>query len=191
MASPNSAFRRLAEAFEKLKIPFYVVGSVASSVHGTCRATMDVDLVADVQPFHITALCAELDKEFYADPEMIGAALSMGRSFNLIHFASSYKFDIFPPGDDPYAQAQVERLVRKPVSITGEEPFQVPVASAEDTILNKLAWYRAGGGVSERQWHDIRGIVEIQGDRLDRDYMRRWAAHLQVEDLLAQALSPS
>lgn len=188
MASPNSAFKRLVGALDKLEISFYVGGSVASALHGSPRATMDVDLVADIQPFHINGLCSELEKEFYIDAEMIREALRMGRSFNLIHYASSYKFDVFPAGDDVYAHVQFERVVRKPVSISGEEPFEVPVASAEDTILNKLAWYRAGGGVSERQLHDIRGIVEIQGDRLDREYMRRWAAHLKVDDLLQQAV---
>jgi hypothetical protein len=58
------------------------------------------------------------------------------------------------------------------------------VASAEDTILAKLIWYRAGGEQSERQWNDVRGIRSVQGARLDRTYMRQWARHLEVDDLL-------
>lgn len=34
------------------------------------------------------------------------------------------------------------------------------VATAEDTILSKLAWYRLGGEVSDRQWNDILGILK-------------------------------
>ena len=32
-------------------------------------------------------------------------------------------------------------------------------ASAEDTLLYKLVWYRLGGEHSERQWDDVRGIL--------------------------------
>jgi hypothetical protein len=63
--------------------------------------------------------------------------------------------------------------------------------SPEDTILHKLEWYRAGGEVSERQWNDVIGVVEIQGSALDLDYLRRWAARLGVLDLLERAFSAS
>lgn len=35
---------------------------------------------------------------------------------------------------------------------------EIDVASAEDTILRKLNWYRLGGEVSDRQWRDVAGI---------------------------------
>ena len=63
-----------------------------------------------------------------------------------------------------------------------------PVATAEDTLLMKLVWYRAGDEISERQWNDVRGIVAVQGPRLDRQYLRQWAAYLKVADLAAAAL---
>jgi hypothetical protein len=189
MSSPHAAFRRLVEVLDRLKIPFFVCGSVASSAHGVIRATQDVDLVAGVQLRHIAGLVAELGKEFYVDPDMIRQALGFERSFNLIHFASGYKFDIFPLGAGPYEQAQFERRAPTAVSLEGAERIEVALASAEDTLLSKLSWFRAGGEVSERQWNDIHGIVEIRGDQLDLEYLRRWAAHLHVEDLLERALS--
>ena len=67
----------------------------------------------------------------------------------------------------------------------------MPVATAEDTLLMKLVWYRSGGEVSERQWNDVRGIAAVQRERLDREYLRRWAAYLKVEDLLRAALEPA
>lgn len=105
----------------------------------------------------------------------------------LIHFATSYKFDIFPLISDPYHQMQFSRRVMKDIVLEGDT-LAVPVSTAEDTLLMKLVWYRAGGEISERQWTDIRGIVAVQQNRLDRHYLSRWASYLSVADLLKQAL---
>ena len=70
----------------------------------------------------------------------------------------------------------------------GGEPLRFPVASAEDIILHKLMWYRSGGEVSEGQWNDVRGVAAVQGERLDRGYLRQWAAQLGVADLLERLL---
>lgn len=48
---------------------------------------------------------------------------------------------------------------------------------------------RAGGEQSERQWNDVRGIRSVQGGQLDRAYMKQWARHLNVEDLLERLFS--
>ena len=40
-------------------------------------------------------------------------------------------------------------------------------ATAEDTVLSKLEWYRLGNEISERQWNDIIGMLSTQGSRLD------------------------
>ena len=69
------------------------------------------------------------------------------------------------------------------------EPNRVHhLASPEDVILNKLDWYRQGGCVSERQWNDVIGILKIQQPSLDYDYMKHWAAILDLSELLQQAL---
>jgi len=68
----------------------------------------------------------------------------------------------------------------------GDEPIECAFASAEDTVLNKLRWYRIGGETSERQWNDLRGILQVKGDSLDRVYLNIWAPRLEVADLLAR-----
>ncbi len=62
------------------------------------------------------------------------------------------------------------------------------MASAEDTILAKLEWFRAGGEVSERQWSDVVGVLRTVGPGLDQPYLLQWAGTLGVADLLERAL---
>jgi hypothetical protein len=44
-----------------------------------------------------------------------------------------------------------------------------------------------GGDVSDRQWNDILGVLKVQGTNLDIVYLERWAADLNVTDLLERA----
>ncbi len=62
------------------------------------------------------------------------------------------------------------------------------ISTAEDTILAKLNWYRMGGEISERQWRDVLGIIKVQADTLDLEYLRHWAKELEIDDLLEQVL---
>lgn len=188
MISAGPALKRILEVFEKLGVACFAGGSLASSVHGIPRATRDIDLIARIGPPDIEPLVRELGAEFYADPDQIRDALAAGRPFNLIHFASAFKFDVFPLRDDPYSVEEFARRRPQPVPQLGVG-FSLPVASAEDTVLAKLVWYRQGHEVSERQWADARGVVEVQGSRLDIAYLRSWAARLGVQDLLEQLLA--
>jgi hypothetical protein len=183
----GQALQALIMALDRNAIPFMIGGSMASGIHGIYRTSLDVDLVADIRHGQIARFIEALGGEFYADAGMMRDALETGRSFNLIHFASSYKFDVFPLSSDSFQQSQFSRREMKDVAIGGAT-IAVPVATAEDTLLMKLAWYRSGGEVSERQWNDVRGIVAVQAQRLDREYLRHWAAYLKVKDLLEALL---
>ena len=64
---------------------------------------------------------------------------------------------------------------------------RVFVATAEDTVIAKLDWYRSAGESSDRQWRDLVGIIKVQGRDLDREYLRHWASRPGLADLLARA----
>lgn len=53
-----------------------------------------------------------------------------------------------------------------------------------DVVLNKLQWYQKGGGVSEQQWKDVLGVLKVQADKLDLEYLKHWASRLNLSDLL-------
>lgn len=179
----------LLEAFDRLEIAYMIVGSTVSSAYGFFRATADMDIVVDLHLEHVESLADLLQGEFYIDAGQIREALRFGRSFNVIHLASAYKFDLFTLQHDSYAKTQFARRHHRDTSVFGGDPVEVSLCTAEDIILNKLRWYRLGGMVSDRHWHDILGVIAVQGKTLDLAYLRQWAEHLKIADLLEAALT--
>ena len=49
LTEPIAVTLLVVEALEALDIPYFIGGSLASAVYGVVRATMDVDLVADLR----------------------------------------------------------------------------------------------------------------------------------------------
>jgi len=189
LSEPLQVTLKVVKAFEYLEIPYLIGGSLASAVHGIIRATMDSDLVADIQPTHIAPLVAFLKDEFYIDAEMILDAIAHASSFNLIHLETMFKVDVFILKRRPFDLNQMQRRISQTV---GDEPGeQAYFSTAEDIILAKLDWFRIGGEISERQWRDILGVLDVQGDRLDFEYLHKWAASLGIEDLLNRAIQAS
>jgi hypothetical protein len=175
----------LVEALEELRVPYHIGGSVASSLYGLPRLTIDVDVIADLRLEHIRPLVIRLQTNYYIDEDMIRDAIRRRSSFNVIHLDTMLKVDVYIPKSRSFDQEELRR-VQQEVLLEGTRPFNV--ASPEGTILNKLEWYRMGGEVSDRQWNDILGVLKVQGTHLDMAYLQRWAANLKVTDLLERAL---
>ena len=174
----------LTAALDRLVIPYVVVGSVASSARGSYRATEDIDLLAKIATHQAAELAQALGKDWYADAGQIQDAIAAGRSFNLIYMPYSQKVDIFPAKDE-FCAAQLQHATNLPLPGLGTSVWY-PVASAEDIVLAKLQWYKAGGETSERQWSDILRVIRSTPD-IDWTYMGSWAARLGVSELLARA----
>ncbi len=177
MTSVRDAGLLLGAVLDSMGIAFAIGGSFASSVHGIARSTQDLDFIAAILPGQVETFVAAVEKDFYVDAEAIREAMAHRRAFNVIHFATGLKIDIFPASSHPLGAPQLQR--RGPAA-------SFPVISAEDTILVKLC---DGGETSERQWNDLRNVVKVQGERLDRDYLRVWSRELGVSDLLVRLLS--
>jgi hypothetical protein len=171
---------------DALDVSYVIGGSVASTVHGLIRTTVDVDLVADLRPDNVTHFVAALSDQFYVDEPTIREAIARRSSFNLIHLQSMVKVDVFLPGNRAFDRQQLARRIAQPVGTDSAETLWI--LTAEDVILAKLDWFRQGGEVSERQWRDVLGVVRLQGERLDLAYLRQWAGALNVADLLEKAL---
>jgi len=187
MLDPLLITARVTSILESMQIRYFIGGSIASTLYGMVRTTQDSDIVANLRQEHVSTFCSELGREFYIDKEMIAQAIVQNSSFNIIHRESFFKVDIIIPKAEPFVEQQMTRAIRQTLSI--DPPVVAQVATAEDTLLAKLSWYRLGGEVSERQWRDVLGILEVQADLLDLDYMHRWAQELKVSELLERALA--
>jgi hypothetical protein len=179
---------RTVETLNKLEIPYVIGGSFASSFHGLPRTTNDVDLVAVIKEQQIKLLVAAYEKDFYVDEEMVKRALRQTSSFNLIHFDTSFKVDVFI-AKSGFQEKEIERGQLKKLGTDGNYCFYF--STPEDIVLAKLDCYRKGNCLAAQQWSDISNVIRIQGERLDIEYLRNWASELQLSDLLEQALEES
>ena len=178
MTEDEDAVARLVRKLEESGIPYMIAGSMASSHHGLPRATNDADVVIDPSPEALERLLASLGADgYYADAAVARDALARRRLFNVIDPATAFKIDLIVRKDRPFSRQEFERRVRVPFG-----GHDAALATAEDTILSKLEWAKTAGG-SERQLSDVAGIVAVNGDRLDRGYVERWADALGVVDL--------
>lgn len=117
---------------------------------------------------------------------MIKDAILNRSSFNLVHLETAVKVDIFIHKNSPH---QNSALGRKQTDTFTDEAVKTVFyfSSPEDIIVSKLILFDKGGRVSERQWLDITGVIKVQGDLLDKDYLKTWSAALRITGLLEKA----
>ena len=187
MATPTEILIEVVNVFATLDIPYVIVGSLASSARGMRRATVDADILARIPLKIIPELVDALSSlDYYIDEVAVRRAVESGKVFNAIHIDSSFKIDVYSAHDD-FSRLEIDRKL--PEKIRADSDTSVYIATAEDTVVAKLVWFRKGGELSDRQWFDVLGILKVQGDNLDYEYIRSWCERLDVKDLFEKALS--
>jgi hypothetical protein len=181
----RQALEPFITVLQMLNVSYRVVGSVASSVQGLVRATLDVDIVADLKVRHIRALTAQLRDNYYLDLEMMTEAVQQGSSFNLIHLETMIKIDVFILGKRDYDRISFERERLETL-----DDLQLSFKTPEDVILGKLEWFEKTDRTSDRQWRDIVGLMKTRDD-LDLGYLRQWASELGILKLFERAVQES
>jgi hypothetical protein len=164
------------EPLERAGLPYAIVGSVASSVYCEPRATNDLDLVIQMTKSEAAKLAQAYPSEsFYVPPQEV-IEIEFGRAHgghvNVIALESMTRADIYPLSA---AEARwFER--RRAVEVAGHALwFAVP----EAVIIHKLRFFREGGG--EKHLRDIRGMLSISGDRIDREEIARACGELGLD----------
>lgn len=174
----------LADILDALGVAWAVGGSVASAAYGEPRATNDVDIIAALSAAQARAFVAALGDGFYADTDAATDAVLRGASFNVIDRRSFIKVDVFVPPKGPMGLGQLDRRVPLGIFPTARP---LPVLGPEDTVLQKLKWYRIGGEVSDWQWRDIVSVLRNTRGHLDDAYLDEVAGTSGLHDLLARA----
>lgn len=175
----EEVLKEIVANLEELDIPYALTGGIAVSYYGKPRSTHDFDIIIQVPSGKgsVKKLLSTFEKDFYISEEGIIDALLHKTMFNIIHHGTGLKIDLWILKEDEYNKEAFTR--RRKVKVLG---MDISILSAEDMMLGKLQWYK----VSEIEKHlnDIRGIYEIQKDILDKDYLKKWAVRLLVNDLL-------
>jgi len=172
---------QVAAILDDLGILYALGGSMASSLIGEPRSTVDVDIAIRVEDGAAEALLERANAEFYVPVDAARGAIRAHGSFNLVDTAHGLKVDLFVLGDGLLDRMQIER--RMSVTIPGLADH-IWVTSPEDQVLRKLDWYRSTAYASERQWRDVVGILRIHGDAMDRSYLVETARQLGLGTLL-------
>ena len=174
----HELLKYLIDAFEKLRIGYFITGSIASMFYGEPRFTNDIDVVADIKEEHIHALLKLFPKdEFYLSEDAIRNAIINQHQFNIIQPASGLKIDIVIAKGNDFDESRFKRLKR----VSPIEETHANLASPEDVIIMKMRYYKEGE--SEKHLRDIASILKISGDTIDRDYIEFWANKFNLLDI--------
>jgi hypothetical protein len=175
----------LADCLRRLNrtgITYYLTGSMASNYWGIPRTTHDVDFVVQLPMSAVPRILHEFSADFYIEEATVRAAYKPPHQFNAIDTRSALKVDFWLPKPNPFEKEMLRRRVR--VTFFGEPAW---ISTAEDVILHKLVWDRISP--SNRQLGDAAGVVAVQADSLDKDYLRHWAHELDLTKTLDRLLS--
>ena len=162
-------------------IPFMVAGSMGSAHYGEPRSTNDIDIVIDPTEEQLQQFVSQVSERFYVSPPSAMDALKRRSMFNIIDTATGWKADLIIRKDRPFSITEFDR--RTTATLLG---VAVDLATPEDVVLSKLEW--AARSESERQLRDARSVLETMAERIDFDYLKKWAGELGLQDLLDQIL---
>lgn len=179
----GDVLRLAIERLERLQIPYFLCGSVASGGYGEPRMTRDIDFVVDLTLKKVADLCESFsDFEFSSSKEVAAEAIRSEEQFNVCHRGSGIKIDFQIARNCDWSRLQLERRLRM-LLLEDLEGF---VMSPEDLILSKMHSYHDGG--LEKHLRDITGILSIQAEKIDRDYISQWAMRLEVAEVWSAIL---
>jgi hypothetical protein len=175
----------LTDCLERLNrtgIPYMLTGSMASNFWGTPRTTHDLDFVVLIEPAQVDLFVAAFRDGFFLQESSVRSAFRPPFQFNAIDEQSALKVDFWMLKDNEFERTAFSRRLR--VQMFNVDAW---LSTAEDVLLHKLYWNQITP--SDRQLTDAAGIVAVQADALDRDYMMSWADRLSVRTELDALLS--
>ena len=174
----RNLFQVYISRLNALSVRYVITGAAAGTIYGEPRLTHDIDIILDLKKTDVDNFVQAFPlSEFYCPPgEVLRIEISRpGRGhFNLIHHLTGFKADIYLAGRDELHAWALKN--GQAFDIEGEPYWLAPV---EYVILRKLEYFREGG--SEKHLKDIKGMLEISGDRIDLDFLKEKIASMKLE----------
>ena len=181
MKKQKKFLEKLISILESAGIPYAVCGSLSSSLHGHPRATNDADIIIAPTKEQLNKLLKSLEVGYYVSVEAAFEAMRHRSTFNVIDNELGWKADLIFRKDSPHQLSEFNRRIK--ATLMGIDLW---ILTPEDVILSKLDWYKGSG--SDLQFRDAFGVIKLQWDKLDWDYLRHWAKELGVEKNLESVI---
>lgn len=162
-------------------IPYMISGSIAGNMYAEPRFTNDIDVVVHIPKNNKEKIVALFGSEYYISEIAIDDAFAGAGMFNIIQNKWVIKCDLILLKNDAFSQSAFDRKLKEKIENT-----EVCFISAEDLILQKLLWQK--NVPSNAQIQDIKKIITARSNTLDKNYLRTWAAKLDVVETLNQYL---
>ncbi len=176
-------FELFVRPLDRLHVRYYVSGSVAAMLYGEPRVTHDIDLVVALVADSLHGLAeAFRQPEFYIPPPDL-ILVEMHREqrghFNIIHADSGLKADFYLAGRDELHAWAFRRTREYPIG-----GATIRVAPPEYVILRKMEYFREGG--SEKHLRDIRSMLAVSGELIDRPELEEWVRRRGLGEVWAK-----
>lgn len=175
----------IATFLEEHRIPYMITGAWSVIFYGRPRASHDIDFVVELYEKDTQRVVNDLralPTEYSVQPDAVRMALKDRLLFQIIHLPTFLKLDFWLLTNDPFDQSRFLR--RQRVQILGK---RVAIASMEDTIIQKLRWYK--DAQIEKHLVDAAFVYQIQHDNLDKRYLTTWSKTLGVTAFLNELKS--
>jgi len=183
--TPLDLVVQIGAILDDVGLDWVLGGSLASSLVGEPRATLDIDVAVLLERRNVEALVAAVRADYYVIEPMVLEAVEHGSSFNLLHFGTGFKIDVFVLTDDALDRRQLAGRQ----TVTLDDGTTIWVGSPIDQVLRKLRWFQSGGEVSDRQWRDVMAILTVQAQRIDHAELLAAADQLGLGPLATRAIA--
>lgn len=175
--------KSITSLLQKADIPYMITGAISVIFYGRPRASHDIDFVIEAHESDINRVQQAFSllphNEFIADSSEIREAIMHRFIFQVLHLPTMLKFDFWLLKDEPFDQKRFKR--KKEITVFGQP---MVFASAEDTILIKLLWYKESK--IEKHLIDAAFVYQIQKKSLDKIYLTLWSKKHHTTKLLKE-----
>lgn len=168
--------KEVAFFLENQQIPYMITGAWSAIYYGRPRASHDIDFVVELKPQDLQKTAdvfKKIPEDFLVQPDSIKEAIKDKSMFNIIHLATALKLDFWVLTDEEFDKVRFKRKIK--VNILNQI---MEMASAEDTIIQKLRWYKLGP--IEKHLVDAAFVYQIQRKNLDLKYLEKWIKELNL-----------